>query len=423
MCIYWHPPEHQLARPAAVTFGLERLEELDLATLVADRDVYIQDRGDLASFNKLSDDEIIVPGSPPFFSPITRRTEILLDAVNYDLQPRFPRYIYAFEPLLRAIEASSPGFNLFEATEMVSNASNLRKLFHIFQNRRRMVERYDLEWRRGVLFLSKWTDDPSLNSSMGHGAGFEKATCRYAESDSPLLHRSASHHRVVRYSFASLELIVQSEVDAHYCACNHTPAPAPLPTPKHPRRRSSTSPRTLKPPSLSSSPSIFAALALDDPGESPTFAASHPPTTTTLKPTVLKKLRIHRLGRDVPSHCLLEVKTHRAGMQTRGFAPEAQLYFSRRALLYTAAHRAGVFVPEGVVVDKGRDLGVWEGESQAVLGRMGAFLGLLRRRAGEMAAEGRERLSLVCESDGLGGPGVKAVLYVGQGGRLVPGDI
>ncbi|KAK0704367.1 hypothetical protein B0H67DRAFT_498300, partial [Lasiosphaeris hirsuta] len=133
MCIYWHPPEHQLARPAAMTFGLERLEQLDLDTLLADRDVYIQDRGDLASFNKLADDEIIVPGSPPFFSPITRRTEILLDAENHDLTPRFPRYTYTFEPLLRALEVSSPSFNLFETTNMVSNASNLRKLFHIFQ--------------------------------------------------------------------------------------------------------------------------------------------------------------------------------------------------------------------------------------------------------------------------------------------------
>lgn len=61
-CFYYHPPEHGKARPVLVLCGLEFMESLDLDSLVVDQDVCIEDEADLASFNKVSDDEIIVPG-------------------------------------------------------------------------------------------------------------------------------------------------------------------------------------------------------------------------------------------------------------------------------------------------------------------------------------------------------------------------
>ena len=42
--------------------GLEFLESVDLEKLVGEREVCIEDGGDLASFNKIGDDEIAVPG-------------------------------------------------------------------------------------------------------------------------------------------------------------------------------------------------------------------------------------------------------------------------------------------------------------------------------------------------------------------------
>jgi len=61
-CFFYHPPEHQNARPNQAKGGLDHLETIDLHTLVGDRDVRIEDDVDLASFNKLADGEIIVPG-------------------------------------------------------------------------------------------------------------------------------------------------------------------------------------------------------------------------------------------------------------------------------------------------------------------------------------------------------------------------
>ena len=115
---------------------------------------------------------------------------------NHALISQFPRYTHAFEPLLRSVEICKPGFNLFDSVEVVSNTSNLRKLFHLFSNETCVVDRFQLEWRRGTLFLAKWTGDPSLKSSMGHGAGFEKETCRYPFGDNDLIRTSASQYVV-----------------------------------------------------------------------------------------------------------------------------------------------------------------------------------------------------------------------------------
>ncbi|KAK0623752.1 hypothetical protein B0T14DRAFT_602262 [Immersiella caudata] len=459
-CFFYHPPEHQFARPKQAKQGLEYLETLDLNSLVVDRNVSIQDDADLSSFNKLTDGEIIVPGAPPKLFPITGRTDIKLDARNQLLQTHFPQYTYAFEPLIRSVQIMDPFFE-FDKSALVTNASNLRKLYHFFDNKHRVIERFDMEFRRGTLFMSKWNGDPSLSSSMGHGAGFERKTCRYPYDDSDALLRvSASHHRVVRYRFSGLDCVVQSEVDAYYCACDHSTSstkstPSRAATPPTPtdsgtwttatrrRRRSSAAtsspprspnlaprPKTLKSPtpplssshSYSTSPTFnFSSLPLDDPGHSTSYSPApiKPPTERT--PT----LQIHHLGHSIASPCLLEVKTASSSCPAT-FSPMAQLYFSRRRKLYTARHKIGVFTPESAKMeeDKSDDLNRWERENQVVLGKMGALLRMLWWRVKELGREGVEGVSLVIEGDGEGEEGeLKAEVFgFGEEGmvRLVP---
>ncbi|KAK5655301.1 hypothetical protein OQA88_5868 [Cercophora sp. LCS_1] len=450
-CFFWHPPADRQARTAAVLCGLEYLETLDLDTLAVDQDVCIEDESDLASFNKLSKDEIIVPGSPPFLHPLTRCTEVKSDTHNPDVNTGFHKYEHAFEPLLQSVRVMNPRLNIFDIAEVVSNASNLRKLFHFFKNGHHLTERYDLEWRRGALFISKWFDDPSLQSSMGYGASFEKVTCRYdSRLDHPLLRISTSHHRVVRYKFAGIDCVVQSEVDAYCCGCNHqgivpqtetlskhqhqhqhqanqVGVPDGFITPSRKGRRPSVSSTSSSykarnqrnragsnASSLSSSPTFnFRALAIDDPGHSPNLPSAKESTT----------LKVHHLGRHVPSKCLVEVKTCREGVQP-SFTPEAQLYFSRRTKLYTAKHRGGVFSPDqgrAILEDKDADLKKWEATHQAALGKIGALLRMLWRRVRDLDGRGVEGVSLVISGDGAGPDGtVKAELYTGEGRRLLP---
>ncbi|GAB1321052.1 hypothetical protein MFIFM68171_11262 [Madurella fahalii] len=448
-CLWTHPPEEQAQLALLkelMTYGLRYKGHLNLRSLKPSQAfVGITDHQDLASFNKVSGTEIAVPGSPPRFTPLSQTLDVECDATNKSLCFNFPRYTHPFEPLLRSIEIMAPNVDIFESAEVVSNASNLRKLFHILSHKTMRAERYDIEMRGNTMLLSRWNEDPSLNDSLGHGAGFERQTCRYTPDDDAVLHRSMSHHRVVSYRFAGLRCVVQSEVDAYYCDCDHSDeSPAPIPIPSGKKGRSTLSPLAApftpasSPPtsaptrkhSVSGSPPkrpelAFASLTLDDPGDSPTFAAAQldvlrkPPTPP---PDSSSPVVVHRCGRDVPSTCLLEVKTHKAGGNPM-FTPEAQLYFSRRTKLYNARYYdKGRFVPgpDLKVQDRTGALRVWEREEQATLRKLGALLRLVREKAKEMAGRGIGRVSLVCQSVD---EEVKVELYERGGGpSLVPDD-
>ncbi|KAM7220348.1 hypothetical protein V8F06_004314 [Rhypophila decipiens] len=398
-CLYYHPPHHvrsEVNRDRVIKQDLQFVEHLDVDSLVAEKEVGISDKEDLASFNKISDDEIAVPGCPPRFHPITEPLSVTLDWHNPNLQPSFAKYTHTFEPLLRSIQATNPTFDVFQTADIVSNASNLRKLFHLFWNKKKITERFDLEWRRETLFLSKWTGDLSLRSSLGHGTGFEKETCRYAQDDHPLLRNSSSHHRVVWYSFGGLDFVIQSEVDGYYCECDHprcvleaVPSrakkqhegpqqldqqqqqPLDIQTGKRhgrkhrrkssssasssstylsqspPLTRPSTRPKTTNNSPTSQFSRFSTLLSLEDPGDTSQFINQQeqaPPVPPS--PEGSSSLKVHHLlpGRNIASACLIEVKTHKANNKPM-FAPEAQLYFCRRTKLSVAQHKAGVFRP------------------------------------------------------------------------------
>jgi hypothetical protein len=392
-----------------------------------------------------------------------------LDSKNKAVPTGYPQYTHSFEPLLRSVEVMQPTMDIFDSADVVSNASNLRKLFHLLSNKTETAERYDLEWRGKTLLLSKWGGDPSLLHSFGCGAGFEKETCHYAPDDDAILQRSTSHHRVVSYRFAGLQCVVQSEVDAYYCSCDHSERPtapiaipsAPIPIPSQKKKKKRPSSQSYSPSSWRATPSplpsppkhqhspssAFALLTLDDPGDSPTLQAAKPalsplrpptpppdpPTTPTpipiptTKPTTkTATLLIHHTGTNIPSPCLLEVKTQRL-YSPPAFTPSAQLYFARRTKLYMAQHKRGLFDPQQALLVEGQvqDLGEWEAREQGTLRRLAGLLRVVRGRVERLAAGGErrvERVSLVCLCDGRGGDeGVVVRLFErGGGGRLLP---
>jgi hypothetical protein len=375
---------------------------------------------------------------------LTEKLRMKRDEKNKALSFGHPRYAHPFEPLLLSVAVMEPTFGMLDASDVISNASNLRKLFDLLRNRAWIAERFDIEIRGRTLLLSRWNEDPHLSGSLGFGAGFERATCHYAPGDGPVIRGSASHHRVVTYRFGGLQCVVQSEVDAYYCDCRHSESPS-LPTladcadekaqfdtlafsfnPLAPsfgplassgERNILPSPQPVLPPTIA-----FAALSLDDRDEDPSPAAATPlATTTTPSPT----LRIHHIGRNINSSCLVEVKTRNAGSIAMS-TPEAQLYFSRRAKLYMASHEKGVFTPgpDLVVRDMTADLEVWEKEEQVTLRKLAALLRMVRERVRVLKERGVVRVSLVCEGDGTGrGEGVRVRLCErvgGEGGGLLP---
>ncbi|KAH6839573.1 hypothetical protein B0I37DRAFT_358154 [Chaetomium sp. MPI-CAGE-AT-0009] len=413
-CLWFHTAKDRASverlrrqRTADVLRGLAHGESLDILSLGLGVELSkIAHVKDLASFNKIADGEIAVPGTPPRFTPLTQQLRMQADSNNNAIPTRYPQYTYPFEPLLRSVEVMQPNVDLFSATDVISNVSNLRKLFDFISNRAWGIDRYDVDVRGNTLLLSRWNGDPSLALSLGCGAGFERETCRYSPDEDPVLRRSLSHHRVLSYRFADLQLVVQTEVDAYHCECDHdTPSPKLVSvTPGRAKRHSDPVPlspgwrhrRTSSKPSARVSPPIaFAALALDDPGDSPSFTPASPITNPS--PT----LRVHHTGRNIPSPCLIEIKTRNA----RGLAltaDEAQLYFSQRTKLYFARHDHGLFTPGPnlMVKDVEQEVRAWEEEQQATLRKLANLLRAVRDRVKVLRAEGMERISLVCQRDG-----------------------
>ncbi|SPQ26292.1 3abe712a-8d1b-46f9-ae22-654e8f14aecf [Thermothielavioides terrestris] len=463
-----------------------RQELVDVASLAPESEdnfVGIAQERELASFNKVCGGEIAVPGIPPRFTPPTGPLELPRDDHNGPLRRDFPRYTFQFEPLLRSVELMQPTFDM-EAVDVISNAGNLSKLYEMLRNTSWQAMRFELELRGRTLLLSRWSDDPALAFRPGYGGGFERETCRHGAEEDPVLRHSASHHRVVAYRFGGLQYVVQSEVDAYSCNGDDHARPPPPPQsqtqsqPAAPARcgskhnqarlRGRPPPRQKK-RAASTHISGFAALTLDDPGDSKAFAAAAtttttlpkktattptlsktpPPTTTTETRTTATSptLLIHHAGRPIPPSWLVEIKTYNARtVGPRPLTALAQVYFARRAQLYEARHEGGVFLfrprrgeaeAEGaaatgtgtgtgtgtVVRDVGGELCAWEHSEQPVLGKVAALVRAVRERVAEWRrGRGVVRAGMVCESDGTGAEGGVRVWLCEREGGAQGGD-
>ncbi|KAK3296503.1 uncharacterized protein B0H64DRAFT_442811 [Chaetomium fimeti] len=377
-CLWFHTAKDRASvarlrqqRTTEVSSGLAQGESLDILSLGLGVEPFsIAQVKELASFNKVADGEIAVPGAPPRFTPLTQPLRMQADSNNEAIPSRYPQYAYIFEPLLRSVQVMQPNVDVFGATDVISNVSNL------------------------------------------------------------LLQRSLSHHRVLSYRFADLQLVVQAEVDAYHCECDHdTPSPELVSvTPGKAKRHSDPGPlspgrrhrRNSSKPSARASPSIaFAALALDDPGDSPGFTPASPITHPS--PT----LCVHHTRRSIPAPCLIEIKTRNARSPALS-TDEAQLYFSQRTKLYLARHDHGLFSPgpELVVQDMEQKLQLWEQDQQATLRKLADLLKVVRDRVKVLKGQGVERVSLLCQCDGTGREGGVSVRLCeraeGDGGALLP---
>ncbi|KAK3954551.1 hypothetical protein QBC32DRAFT_396206 [Pseudoneurospora amorphoporcata] len=441
-----------------------------------DDPVRIEDVRAISSFNKIANNQIAVPGVPPRLHPLTQRLKVELDYDNKSLGRNYPTYTHHFEPLIRSIEATDPGYDLTKI-DIVTNASNLRKMFMLFLNRQMEYQRYDLTWRDNTLVVSKWVSDPHLNSSLGHGTGFEQATCIYDDHEDEVLKSSTSHHRVIQYRFGGLHLVVQSEVDAYHCDC-HCPSAGNV-DPALPEtssaltinevvqhRRRSSSGQTSKLSTVFSSDFSVTSIDCHRDATRETSPMSPPPSpclpksTGDLEPPITgvppasaenvafssanssPTLDVLRLGREIPAQCLVEVKTHKVNNQPF-FNAEAQLYFAQVSKLYIAQNDNGSFSPTTVlrnnnnnktssaVQDKTEDIRQWaEAEqNQRQLRKVVALLKKLRELAERYEKEkGVGRLTVLMRNDGLGEEsGVKVTLYErmgdeGEGSGCLPGD-
>ncbi|KAA8897627.1 hypothetical protein FN846DRAFT_910298 [Sphaerosporella brunnea] len=157
---------------------------------------------------------IIVPGSPPVWSPPPLPITIPADKGLYSIDPT--RLVFPtcpLEPVFRALEITAPHLKLSDF-DVISDRRNLRLLYACAGGSTQAF-RIDAETAGGkTLLLSVFTGRrvsyAKGTPACGYGMNFEKAFTKRLECSRGSTH----HHRVIDYSLGGLRFMVRFEVDA-----------------------------------------------------------------------------------------------------------------------------------------------------------------------------------------------------------------
>ncbi|CAK7203133.1 hypothetical protein SEUCBS139899_005862 [Sporothrix eucalyptigena] len=354
----------------------------------------------LASFNRIDDNIIAVPGCPPKFVPPIDTLKI---NNSQDQRRVFPTYTFGLEPLVRAVQCMAPDFDVLGGTcDLVANAGSLYRMFNFLANKSFITIRADLEWRpcengRGTLLMQQWKSDPDHQVSYGYGESFSTATCQFSPNLPDPLPSSFTHHRVLYYELGGLRFAVHCEADGYYDP-------------------GETSPETQKaqkvqlPPSPPVSPKLHMLTPISTGSRFSVLMDDGCSSSSVSSPTLSIK---YPCGPDVPipDEHLVEIKTYDARKlrnwkrrESLGkynnypyvrYKPDSQLYFGRIQQLYETGHEVGLF-PSNVAVDNvTARLQEWEVEHQDDLRRLVQFVQRLCTLAAASAARGHSRMSLV----------------------------
>ncbi|KAG6057952.1 hypothetical protein E4U17_000713 [Claviceps sp. LM77 group G4] len=288
---------------------------------------------------------IVVPGTPPLWSPPATDVQLPKDSGLYSIEEnaiRLPGSPMA--PMLRAIFTTNPSFDV-RSIDVISDRHNIRKLLTFIdpgsdrQNSEQFTIRLELVGHTLLLCRHEkvMTRYIGRNQYLGYGFEFMKA---YTASQ---IDDSAGHFRIVSYRFCGLNFLICHEPDGFVS------------------------------PETESVEDIAHEGVLDRP-KSPTRSRNErPPSSSTVDPS-LKNVIVRHKGETVPLESIFDIKTRTRGkgLRFRHIAP--QLWLSQTSKLVRAFHEEGRFQKPRVedVEDK---LKKWELNNEENLRKLGALIG------------------------------------------------
>ncbi|KDQ49911.1 hypothetical protein JAAARDRAFT_74462 [Jaapia argillacea MUCL 33604] len=159
---------------------------------------------------------IIVPGSPPHWKNIGPPFTVAHDqGVVYRDQNGFRMPQQTLLPLFTAVdvvqeEDGKDGLP-WSSMDFVTDRNGLRKLLRWIEGTAGRDFRIDMQLagKRTVL-LNRWETHTREYASPSFGFNFEKKTTQYTSG----CEQSTGHHRIVKYDFDGLKMVVRFEVDA-----------------------------------------------------------------------------------------------------------------------------------------------------------------------------------------------------------------
>ncbi|KAH6681546.1 hypothetical protein B0J14DRAFT_623450 [Halenospora varia] len=169
----------------------------------------------IASYNWLDHPKyptILVPGSPPLWSPSLSTKRLKEDSGEYFRDPNAARYPhFPAEPAFRALLAMHSDFDL-SALDIVGCGSTLGNLLRFCGGINRDF-RFNVDLVGDTVFFIRKESSPTvlISDICGYGHAFPEAHTTWE----PDVKGSASHQRIIRYDFGGLKFMVRSESDGY----------------------------------------------------------------------------------------------------------------------------------------------------------------------------------------------------------------
>ncbi|KZV65885.1 hypothetical protein PENSPDRAFT_637695 [Peniophora sp. CONT] len=217
----WPPPEVDRPGDLVITEGLSpsSLETLVVPTVAAATSSFsgaLQENVEyLGSYNFIGSDgepTILVPGAPPVWNnprvPFTLRPDVgerYIDQNSY----RVPACSYY--PMFAAIDTMGTAI-AWPSIDVVTSRNALRKLLRWIDGNTTRDFRIDLELAGdNTLFFFRWEKrNREKHSGKTFGFTFEEETTNAAKG----CKGSIAHHRIIKYDYFGLRMVVVFEVDA-----------------------------------------------------------------------------------------------------------------------------------------------------------------------------------------------------------------
>ncbi|KAG9187330.1 hypothetical protein G6011_05201 [Alternaria panax] len=314
---------------------------------------------------------IAVPGSPPVFKRPNAKDfplQIELDTGYYFMDEhaeRAPKHQY--EPAFQAIAVMSPDTR-FNDVDIVINRTIVLNLIKFLKGASFQEFHLHLDFERNTLFVGRQVRNAKCRSERNsYCRNFEKA---FTESE---IDGATSHHRMLKYKFGSLTLVVRHEADAY-------------------------DPTIMTPRDPDAPPGIHPSFPLDDHGAetmqdedlratSPEITPSPGDAVPSFTPATIVLLQ----GKVVPQHQIMELKSNTSSR------PLDQMWFGRTPTYCLGGKHNAAFdgrykrrdirvkgvTQKGDTTDNHRGFENWEAGNQEVLQRLVTLLQLLRKTVEE----------------------------------------
>ncbi|KAL1801559.1 hypothetical protein ACET3X_001901 [Alternaria dauci] len=295
---------------------------------------------------------ISVPGSPPVFKMPNAQDFPLRIApdTGYHFMDehaeRAPKYQY--EPAFQAVAVMSPDTR-FNDVDIVINRTTILNLIRFLKGTSFQGFHLNLDFERNTLFIGRQVRNAKVRSAPNsYGRNFETAL---TESE---IDGATSHHRMLKYKFGSLTLVVRHEADA-YDPSIATPQDPDVPPNIH--------------PDFTPSGHDVEAIQFDE------------SQATVVIPQ----------GKVVPQHQILELKSNASSR------PLDQMWFGRTPTCCLGGKHNAVFggtykrrdirvkgvTQKGDHTDNHKRFENWETDNQEVLRKLVTLLQLLRKTVEE----------------------------------------